>query len=154
MYSWDIGVARSIGILEKLGIVPRKTKIINIPDLDLISLPDYLRGLFDGDGCWHNKLKKQYYKDRVYKRRFLHFNFTTGSKKMAESIIGITNKITGSSSNIIEKNTKYDSELFHSKKYTISYECLNARKLAKFVYQNPNPCLTRKINIVKEFVNI
>ena len=50
--------------LEKWGIIPNKTGKESFPNIDKKYYPDFIRGYFDGDGCYtyHYKLNKGKYK--------------------------------------------------------------------------------------------
>ena len=39
--------------LGTLGLTPRKTKTLAFPNVSGIALPDFVRGLLDGDGSWY-----------------------------------------------------------------------------------------------------
>lgn len=60
--------------LSKYGIVPNKSLVIGFPNLPTSLIPDFIRGVFDGDGS--------IYKDRTY----VKCNFTSGSKQFANEL--------------------------------------------------------------------
>ena len=59
--------------LAKYGIVPNKSLIIGFPDIPNQFIPDFIRGVFDGDGCICKSSAKL--KDKAY----VKCDFTSGS---------------------------------------------------------------------------
>lgn len=71
-----------INSLEKLGCIPNKSrdlKFATIPQGDLFW--HFLRGLFDGDGCFHVSIAKNRYTPHQYFQICMHNNLSTIIKK-------------------------------------------------------------------------
>lgn len=118
--------------LEDLTLTPNKSNTLGplpIPDQ---YFQDFLRGEFDGDGCWSS--------DRRATRRTLLGIFTSGSRaylewlqKTIERLAGITNG--------------------HISGIDLRYERGAAEQLGRFMYYAPElPCLSRKRAIWEEWM--
>lgn len=68
-----------IRFLRELGLCERKSKNTKIPELPEHSLPHFVRGLFDGDGC-------VYTSNKTDKAIYLAASFTTGSYLLATGL--------------------------------------------------------------------
>lgn len=53
MWSYQAHSRQLAQRLETFGATPRKTKTLAFPNPKDLSLPDYIRGLWDGDGSWY-----------------------------------------------------------------------------------------------------
>ncbi len=125
--------------LVKLGLTPRKSKIVKFPKILKKHASHFIRGLFDGDGSvmvWREPRWKHTWQIRV--------SFTSGSqgflrdlKKHLESLIGLRGKI----SNITRG--------YHLR-YLSMPECIS---LYKFMYGgNNNLYLRRKKHKFEKFI--
>lgn len=121
--------------LIKLGVTPNKSKTCNIPNIPKNLIYDFLRGVFDGDGCVYSK----HHKDSSIPT--LSIDIATASNKFKDSFLKLTNDIVDDKHNftiqtrknglnIIRANTTV-SERFYNKIY---YEgCMHLkRKKNKF----------------------
>ncbi|MBX4205844.1 hypothetical protein KW795_01465 [Candidatus Microgenomates bacterium] len=139
--------------LIKIGLMPKKSLVIGKLKIKDKYFKDFLRGHLDGDGSiftyiddYSAYLNPKY----VYKR--LYVTFISSSEN---HIIWLQNKIirllkvTGSKS---VKRSK--SQVGTSNQYVIRFSKKEAIKLLNQIYYKPNlPCLKRKYNIAKPFLN-
>jgi hypothetical protein len=137
--------------LIALGCVPKKSRIMQFPDVPNAFLPHFIRGLWDGDGCI-------FVRDRTRKPcgrrkspstyRELTMTYVSGSKdfvvSLRDAILAHTNIDAG-----VKERT-----LQHSPFYTISYYHRNSLKVLPWMYQSSTPQtrLNRKYQIAKEFL--
>jgi len=117
--------------LEAIGLTPNKSKTLGplaIPDE---YFRDFLRGEFDGDGCWS--------KGRQYKKQFLLGIFTSGSRIYLEWLQENIRRLSGINGYINGIDLRYQSKQAH--------------QLGAFMYYAPNlPSLTRKRRKWEEWV--
>jgi hypothetical protein len=129
-------VARSMQLVERLGalgLTPRKTKTLLFPNVLDITLPDFIRGLWDGDGSWYKRAN------------LLGAHFGCASEPFVHALHAITSKITGSSAQV-RANRRKDF-------WKLSYSGKSAVALARWLYYEPDlPCLERKRAIVQPFL--
>lgn len=129
-------VACSMQLVERLGalgLTPRKTKTLIFPNVSDIVLPDFIRGLWDGDGSW-------YIRDNA-----LIAHFGSASEPFMHALQAITSNITGSVAQV-RANRRNDF-------WQLSYGWKRAVTLARWLYYEPNlPCLARKRAIVQPFL--
>jgi transcriptional regulator with XRE-family HTH domain len=113
--------------LIRLGVIPKKSLIVDFPKIPRKFLSDFVRGVIDGDGSisYFNRERSPYFTIRVY----------SGSKKflikMEQAIrkeLGISSKITS----------------VHGNTYGIRYTCKQAKILAKWIYSDTDLFLKRK----------
>lgn len=132
---WDY-TACSIQLVERLGtlgLTSRKTKTLIFPNLSDIALPDFIRGLWDGDGSWYKS-------DNA-----LIAHFGCASKPFMHALQAITSNITGSAAQV-RPNRRKDF-------WQLSYGWKRAIALARWLYYEPDlPCLERKRAIVQPFL--
>lgn len=123
--------------LMKLGLCPRKSLIIELPEVPDEYFSYFLRGYFDGDGCINVEKTKN---------NRLNIIFTSGSEVFLEQM---ANKI---------------QELFPTIKSSIAFGCgafrlrynwRNAQKIAGFIYEDiiRAPYLKYKYEKYLEFLN-
>ncbi|HPW34754.1 MAG TPA: hypothetical protein PK367_03305 [Candidatus Paceibacterota bacterium] len=118
--------------LITIGLMPKKTKII-----DSIKIPkkyffDFLRGHFDGDGCFYS------YWDRRWKHSFMFYTtFLSASKKHINWLRGEISKRIGIKGHITKAATDSVYQLRYAKKESIII-------LKKMYYKNKVTCLSRK----------
>lgn len=127
---------RDIKVLNRLGIHQRKTKTLLFLNIKRYKW-DFIRGIFDGDGCVYNSTTKSNGIDYHYK----NISFTTGSKLFAIGLNDFLNK-----NNIYSKinkdnrkdvwyvkiHKKEDVELFKDKIYENKKEWFLERKYQIF----------------------
>lgn len=78
LYIFHFARERLIKDLERLCVIPRKSLIVKFPYVPGVYLPDFIRGVFDGDGC-------VYFNKRTV--RFpLRAKFVSGSRAFIEGL--------------------------------------------------------------------
>jgi hypothetical protein len=131
-------VACSTRLVERLGMLgltPRKTKTLTFPNVLDLSLPDFIRGLWDGDGSW--------FVDKNDKALVTHFG--CASEPFMRTLYSIISDIAGGTAQVRPNNRK---DFWH-----LSYHTKPAVALARWLYYEPDPvCLARKYVIVKPFL--
>ena len=60
IYRLQIGSGEMFNDLLALGMLPRKSKIISLPEIPDKYFFDFLRGCFDGDGCFYSYWDKRW----------------------------------------------------------------------------------------------
>ncbi|MBI5420695.1 MAG: hypothetical protein HZA35_00025 [Parcubacteria group bacterium] len=83
-YRLQIGSKEIFNDLLELGVTPRKSKIITLPNMPDIYFHDFLRGYFDGDGCVNVCTYQQ--KDRKKTSTIINSGFVSGSKMILVKI--------------------------------------------------------------------
>lgn len=113
--------------LVNKGFSNDKSYTISIPPLDEFLVRHYIRGLFDGDGCF------------CFTNKSFHVNFITASKKLNDNLVSI---LTKNGFNLIE--TSYVANT-GTKMYRPDIVRLNDKiKFLDWIYQNSNIYLDRK----------
>ena len=84
-YRLQIGSKEIVGDLIKLGLTPRKSKRLHLPDVPKKYFGDFVRGYFDGDGnIFFSKYRR---KDRRFGYiKHIHVLFTSASCKMLKAL--------------------------------------------------------------------
>ena len=133
LWSYTACSIQLVGRLGALGLTPRKTKTLAFPNISDIALPDFIRGLWDGDGSWFKS-------DNA-----LIAHFGCASESFIHTLQAITSSITGSSAQV-RSNRRKDF-------WQLSYGQKRAVTLARWLYYEPDlPCLERKRAIVQPFL--
>jgi transposase-like protein len=131
-------VACSIQLVERLeafGLTARKTKTLTFPNVLDIALPDFIRGLWDGDGSW--------FVDKRDNSLIAHFG--CASEPFMHALQAITSNITGSRAQV-RSNSRKDF-------WQLSYQTKPAVALARWLYYDAGlVCLERKHAIVRPFL--
>jgi len=104
--------------LIKLGLCPRKSLLIELPEIPNKYFEYFIRGYFDGDGCINIEKNK---------RNRMNIIFTSGSKVFLEQLV---NKIL----NIFP--TIRSSISFGSGAYKLRYNWKNATTIAGYIYRD------------------
>ena len=126
--------------LEKLGIVPNKTKILNFPKIPNNLLRHFIRGFLDGDGWIINKSHKN-------GRKEICVGFSNGSYKFMKNLVIILKLNVGIKKFNLRKRMKLTKRGVNSCCYQLEFYSDNAFKLIKFLYDdldNSNLYLIRK----------
>lgn len=118
--------------LESIGITSAKSKIIGSVELPDKYFFDYLRGCFDGDGCFYS-----YWDPRWRSSYMFYIEFASASKKhidwlqrKIESLIGVSGHVSGRKKKIF---------------FQLKYAKKEALEIIKKMYYNPKVvCLSRK----------
>lgn len=124
------------------GVVPQKTLIIKFPDfLDEKLISHFIRGYFDGDGCFC--LSKRKDRPNTYRSIFT----LIGTNDFCQKVKEIIESKLGVHCSIGYCHQKYDSPI----------RCLsiggkkNCKKVLDWIYQDAEMFLTRKMNKYLEF---
>lgn len=83
--SFNIGNKKIVKDLSALGVIPRKTFVVEYPNIPERLNRHFIRGVFDGDGCIHCIAKKHSKTWSIY----------TASSKFKDQLISILKKETG-----------------------------------------------------------
>ena len=97
-YELDICRTKICRDLIAIGIMPRKSKIIQFPSIPKNYLYDYIRGLIDGNGCLF--MNKCFYKNKLYE--YFRVTILSGSFKFLKKLkrlLNVKNKICWNSRN-------------------------------------------------------
>lgn len=134
--SITISSQQLIDDLINLGITPRKSLTLRYPQINNKFDKDFIRGYFDGDGCWHINMNKNY-------RPSLVFNII-GSDYFIETLTKKLNNITTNSKGSKTKNGKISV-----------FSCdatIGSLEIANYIYKNATIYMERKKNIVNIFL--
>jgi len=124
--------------LLSIGIMPAKSKIISeilLPDKYFF---DFLRGCFDGDGCFYS------YWDKRWRSSFMFYiEFVSASKKHIDWLRSEVLKKLGISGHVTKGKT--------SSVYQLKFAKAESLKLLAKLYYNPQVvCLSRKRKKIEE----
>jgi hypothetical protein len=109
--------------LEEIGLTPNKSNTLGPLKVPDEYFRDFLRGEFDGDGCWSA--------DRREKRNYLLGIITSGSRTYLDWLRESIQRMAGIKGHIYGIDLRYDQE--------------RAEQLGRFIYYAPHlPCLRRK----------
>lgn len=136
-FVFRIGNKKMYTDLIGLGLCPRKSLIIELPEIPEQHFQYFLRGYFDGDGCIH-----------VEKTRSrLKIIFTSGSKKFLEQISIKIQTFLG--------HIKFGIYL-NRRTYKLTYSDRNAEAISNFIYQDTvsAPYLKYKYKKYKDYLKI
>ena len=84
-YRLQIGSKEMFDDLLRLGLMPNKSKTIDLPFVPDKYLSHFVRGYFDGDGCISYGIYNR--KDRKSKNYLFGSRFTSGSKIFLENLL-------------------------------------------------------------------
>jgi hypothetical protein len=128
----------------RLGGKERKSLDVKFPHIPKKYLPDFIRGLWDGDGT-------VFYRRQKDKKMHGGASITSGSFDFVKKMrLAIVQNICGIHGNIYKKHVYAGDKIFFEKRYKNStYYCLyfsvnNARRLRDFIYKNSELKLLRK----------
>jgi DNA-binding transcriptional regulator WhiA len=137
---FQINSKKMITDLIKIGILPGKTYLKNIPLIPLKFAPDFLRGLFDGDGSICTCKAK----DSVYS--VYYWSIASKNKEIFEQIKTKYNINFGE----IRRRFCHNNEYFEWK--TSNRKVM--REIYNYMYYDKNLfCLLRKRNKMEEIIN-
>lgn len=124
--------------LFNLGCVPQKSLIAKFPNLNSELIPHLIRGYCDGDGSLGVYISKDH-------THSCQLSFTSGSLDLLKYI-----------ENYINIKYYYRKRLGPSGNYTywLCYKNLQARRVARLLYENASIYLERKYSIYKEFCRL
>lgn len=117
-----------------LGGIPRKSLVAKFPYVPDEFLPDFIRGLWDGDGTiGFNKKTNRYYS-----------SICSGSKDFINSLYDILrNKAGIDGGSLVNQKTKIGDKIY-DKTIVLSLSVEDTRRLAKYMYKNDGMALARK----------
>lgn len=116
--------------LENVGLVPAKSKVLGPLALPDRVFPDFLRGCFDGDGCW--------YVLRRHPREYLYAHLSSASPRFLIWIRETVHRLTTLEGGISGVILRYGGN--------------KAISLGKWMYYSSDvPCLSRKRIIWERF---
>ncbi|OGI69097.1 hypothetical protein A3A09_00715 [Candidatus Nomurabacteria bacterium RIFCSPLOWO2_01_FULL_42_20] len=118
--------------LESMGLSPAKSKIIGAIDVPDKYFFDFLRGCFDGDGCFYS-----YWDPRWRSSHMFYVEFVSASLDHIEWLRQELKKRTGVFGHITKDGRKITYQLKYAKKESL--------EIIKKMYYNPQVvCLSRK----------
>ena len=124
--------------LKKWEVTPRKTFTIKLPDIPDKLFRHFLRGYFDGDGCWVDSVRKD--GARVYS-----WSITCGSKGFLENL---QEKINA----VLDLGKTKINEAKHSEAKTLKWGGRNkCALLSDYMYQGATVYLDRKHDFAKKY---
>lgn len=118
-YYFSITSKEIISDLKLRGLCQKKSFTIKFPDIPNNFLPDFIRGIFDGDGCITYQKNERCYVS----------SFTSGSKEFIYYLL-----------DVLRKNINEFKGNIHmiNKNYTLSIGVNDTRRLRDYIYQNIN----------------
>ncbi len=113
--------------LIKLGVIPRKSLVVDFPDIPKEVLPDFIRGVIDGDGSisYFDRKRSPYFRIIIF----------SGSKKFLDKLENAVKNSIGVSSRV---------RTHHKNTFSLPYTCKRASVLADWIYKDTNLYLGRK----------
>jgi len=136
-YRIQFGDVQFYNFLKSIGLSPAKSKILQKVKIPQEFFPDFLRGLFDGDGCFraYSHPESQYPQLRI--------RFASASTKFIRWLRrGIKEKLQ--IKGFIENAIRVEN-LIYAKKDSL--------KLLNYIYYLPNIiCLSRKLKKIKPYL--
>ena len=125
-YTLTISSQTLCSALIKLGCVPNKTRVIQLPRLRADLYRHFIRGFFDGDGC----LQLQ---DKKYRCRF---DLTSASKRFLEQVRPIITA-HAKTNGYLGKESKYEG-------WHLNYSGYQVQDILDWLYKDSNFYLQRK----------
>ncbi len=141
-YRLQIGSKEIFNDLIKLGMMPNKSKTIDLPNIPNKYFSDFVRGYFDGDG--NVTIVNYVRKDRKNKKsRTILSGFTSGSKIFLQNLHINLKKITEICGGTLN---------YSSRGYRLYFSVNDSWKLYDFMYNNKNDLfLKRKKKIFENY---
>lgn len=124
----QIGSKKLFQNLLDLGFTSKKSNKVRCPEIPREYYHDFLRGVFDGDGCLTcgNYMRK----DCRALRKVISIRFTSGSKIFLEQIINRISEIVGTKGGFIYVK--------QSSAFELVYSTLDTLKILRYIYQCKN----------------
>lgn len=122
LYSFYFAREKLVKDLERFGVVPRKSLIVKFPKVPQEYLPDFIRGVFDGDGS--------VFFDKRRSRSPLRANFVSGSKDFIEGLQEALEYLG------MPKRTIYKQKTKNGWSYMFIYDHEDSTKLFCILYKN------------------
>jgi hypothetical protein len=125
--------------LVEAGLMPAKSHILATLNIPREYYPDFLRGLFDGDGTTYG------YMDKRWKSSFMFYlSFAAASRPFLDYIQMMNNTYAGTVKGAIRSSTRV---------YSLAYAKSDSLKLVKFMYYRDGlPYLARKKEKLDRFI--
>jgi len=122
LYYYHFAREKLVKDLEKLCVVPKKSLIVKFPEVPQDYLPDFIRGVFDGDGSvFYDKRRPKFP---------LRSKFVSGSK---DFIIGLQKSLEFLD---MPKRTIYRQRTKNGWNYMFIYDHKDSVKLFRILYKN------------------
>ena len=122
LYCFRFSREKLVKDLEKLCVVPRKSHIVKFPEVPGTYLPDFIRGVFDGDGSV------------FYDKRRPKFPLRSKFMSSSEAFIkGLQKSLEGLG---MSERTIYKQKTKNGWSYMFIYEHKNSHKLFNILYKN------------------
>jgi len=122
LYYYHFSREKLVKDLEKLCVVPRKSLIVKFPEVPKAYLPDFIRGVFDGDGSVFFEKRSSFFPLRT--------NFVSGSKDFMEGLEKRLESIGMPARTIYRQKTK------NAWSYKFVYSHRDSIKLFNILYKN------------------
>jgi hypothetical protein len=117
--------------LEKLGIVPNKTKILKFPNVPKIYIRHFIRGFLDGDGWIITRVRKNSGKE-------ICVGFSNGSRAFMNGLIHSLRNVLGISNFNLRERNKLTKKGKVALTYQLEFYSDNANKIINFLYEGLN----------------
>lgn len=117
--------------LEKLGIVPNKTKILKFPKVPNNLLRHFIRGFLDGDGWIITRVRRNGGKE-------ICTGFSNGSRVFMKGLVNNLRNILGISNFNLRERNKLTKKGKVALTYQLEFYSDNANKLINFLYGGLN----------------
>lgn len=127
LYIFHFARENMVRDLEKLCVVPKKSLIVKFPEVPQAYLPDFIRGVFDGDGS--------VYFDKRSKKCPIRASFHSGSKDFIEKLEANLQKLGMPKRKISHQKIK------NGIYYGIRYGHKDSIELFNILYKNAQNCL-------------
>jgi len=122
LYYYSFAREKLVKDLKKLCVVPRKSLIVKFPKVPEAYLPDFIRGIFDGDGSvFYDKRRPNFP---------LRSKFVSGSEDFIEGLQSCLESLG------MSKRTVYRQKTKNGWSYMFIYEHRNSIKLFNILYKN------------------
>jgi len=140
LYCYQFSRERMTQDLEKLNVVPRKSLIVKFPDVPKDYLPDFIRGVFDGDGS-------VFFKDS--QRSPLRSKFISCSMNFIDDLQKSLEYLG------LPKRTVYKRKTINAWSYEIVYDHKDSMKLFDILYKDTQNSLflERKYRLFTQGIN-
>ena len=127
--------------LLSLGLVPRKSLIVQFPEIPDAYFNYFVRGYFDGDGCLMVNIPKGQKAERIT------VIFTSGSKVFLDDLSTKLHFLI---------DTNYKRLYKNGGAYQLSYRKMDSLKILHFMYDHLNqaPYLERKYNLFRNIKSL
>ncbi|MCX6791177.1 MAG: hypothetical protein NTV62_03240 [Candidatus Gribaldobacteria bacterium] len=141
-YRLQIGSKEMFNDLLKLGLTPRKSKIIKLPAIPKQYFADFVRGNFDGDGCV--KFGLHIKKGRRKSNPVFVTQFSSGSKDFLVSLLQKLQEYA-----LIRGGSVYVKQDKKGESYVLLMSIKDSFRFSEFIYRDAeeNVFLRRKYNI-------